>query len=93
MGYYADRSTGRGQLYLVTREEEPFCGELRIVLRLCKTIKMPNTIFYVHFLFIAHQYNIEIFSALSELPLRSLGRWEVTLIGEAGLNETFTITE
>ncbi|XP_059619038.1 uncharacterized protein LOC132263340 isoform X2 [Phlebotomus argentipes] len=66
MGYYADRSTGRGQLYLVTREEEPFC---------------------------AHQYNIEIFSALSELPLRSLGRWEVTLIGEGGLNETFTITE
>ncbi|GAB0089134.1 uncharacterized protein DMENIID0001_036270 [Sergentomyia squamirostris] len=66
MGYYADRSTGRGQLYLVTREEEPFC---------------------------AHQYNIEIYSAVSELPLRSLGRWEVTLIGEAGLNETFTITE
>lgn len=26
MGYYADRSTGRGQLYLVTREEEPFCA-------------------------------------------------------------------
>uniref|UniRef100_A0A1L8DPZ7 Putative pancreatic lipase-like enzyme n=2 Tax=Nyssomyia neivai TaxID=330878 RepID=A0A1L8DPZ7_9DIPT len=66
MGYYADRSTGRGQLYLVTREEEPFC---------------------------AHQYNIEIFSAVSDLPLRSLGRWEVTLIGEGGLNETFTITE
>ncbi|CAG9115441.1 unnamed protein product [Plutella xylostella] len=27
MGYYADRSLGRGQLYLLTREEEPFCGE------------------------------------------------------------------
>lgn len=26
MGYYADRSKGRGQLYLVTRDEEPFCG-------------------------------------------------------------------
>ncbi|XP_060663375.1 uncharacterized protein LOC132796283 [Drosophila nasuta] len=26
MGYYADRSTGRGQLYLLTREEEPFCA-------------------------------------------------------------------
>lgn len=26
MGYYADKSTGRGQLYLVTREEEPFCA-------------------------------------------------------------------
>nr|CAD7449859.1 unnamed protein product [Timema bartmani] len=27
MGYYADRSHGRGTLYLVTRDEEPFCGE------------------------------------------------------------------
>uniref|UniRef100_A0A1B0ALW8 Lipase domain-containing protein n=1 Tax=Glossina palpalis gambiensis TaxID=67801 RepID=A0A1B0ALW8_9MUSC len=26
MGYYADRSPGRGQLYLVTRDEEPFCA-------------------------------------------------------------------
>nr|AAV36854.1 RH14406p [Drosophila melanogaster] len=26
IGYYADRSTGRGQLYLLTREEEPFCA-------------------------------------------------------------------
>lgn len=26
MGYYADRSTGRGQLYLRTRDEEPFCA-------------------------------------------------------------------
>ncbi|KAJ8960019.1 hypothetical protein NQ318_009455 [Aromia moschata] len=26
MGYYADRSTGRGQLYLITRDEEPFCA-------------------------------------------------------------------
>ncbi|XP_072386685.1 uncharacterized protein [Diabrotica undecimpunctata] len=26
MGYYADRSKGRGQLYLITREEEPFCA-------------------------------------------------------------------
>lgn len=26
MGYYSDSSTARGQLYLVTREEEPFCA-------------------------------------------------------------------
>ncbi|XP_068081171.1 uncharacterized protein [Anabrus simplex] len=26
MGYYADRSAGRGTLYLVTRDEEPFCA-------------------------------------------------------------------
>lgn len=27
MGYYADRALARGALYLVTRDEEPFCGE------------------------------------------------------------------
>lgn len=32
MGYYADRSTGRGQLYLLTREEEPFCGMLLYII-------------------------------------------------------------
>ncbi|XP_017771250.1 PREDICTED: uncharacterized protein LOC108558749 [Nicrophorus vespilloides] len=26
MGYYSDRSKGRGQLYLITRDEEPFCA-------------------------------------------------------------------
>lgn len=26
MGYYANKSTGRGQLYLRTREEEPYCA-------------------------------------------------------------------
>lgn len=66
MGYYADRSTGRGQLYLVTREEEPFC---------------------------AHQFNIEIFTAESDLPLRTVGKIEATLHGDHSLNETFSITE
>lgn len=66
MGYYADKSTGRGQLYLVTREEEPFC---------------------------AHQFNIEIFTAESDLPLRTIGKIEATLHGDHSLNETFSITE
>ena len=26
MGYYSDSSPGRGQLYLMTRDEEPFCA-------------------------------------------------------------------
>lgn len=26
MGYYSDTSNARGQLYLITREEEPFCA-------------------------------------------------------------------
>lgn len=32
MGYYADRSKGRGQLFLITREEEPFCGKVLLYL-------------------------------------------------------------
>ena len=28
MGYYADKSAGRGIMYLATREEEPFCGKI-----------------------------------------------------------------
>ncbi|KAK3915611.1 Inactive pancreatic lipase-related protein 1 [Frankliniella fusca] len=28
MGYYADRALARGALYLVTRDEEPFCGQV-----------------------------------------------------------------
>ncbi|XP_066149399.1 uncharacterized protein [Euwallacea fornicatus] len=31
MGYYADRSKGRGELYLITREEEPFCAHQYLV--------------------------------------------------------------
>ena len=27
LGYYSDRAPGRGSLYLLTRDEEPFCGE------------------------------------------------------------------
>nr|XP_018906706.1 PREDICTED: uncharacterized protein LOC109036788 [Bemisia tabaci]XP_018906707.1 PREDICTED: uncharacterized protein LOC109036788 [Bemisia tabaci] len=31
MGYYADKSNGRGTLYLLTREEEPFCAHQYLV--------------------------------------------------------------
>ncbi|CAG9772850.1 unnamed protein product [Ceutorhynchus assimilis] len=31
MGYYADKSKGRGQLYLSTRDEEPFCAHQYLV--------------------------------------------------------------
>lgn len=66
MGYYADKSTGRGQLYLKTREDDPFC---------------------------AHQFKIEIESFPSELPLRTLGKIEVTLESDSGLTEKFIVTE
>ncbi|KAG8224914.1 hypothetical protein J437_LFUL006273 [Ladona fulva] len=31
MGYYADRSNGRGSLYLITRDDEPFCAHQYMV--------------------------------------------------------------
>lgn len=49
--------------------------------------------FLILFFILAHQYNVEIHSADSDIPLRSLGKLEVTLEGEGGLNETFSITE
>lgn len=27
MGYHSDKSPGRGKMYLLTRDEEPFCGK------------------------------------------------------------------
>lgn len=30
MGYYADKFPGRGTLYLLTRDEEPFCGKYKV---------------------------------------------------------------
>ena len=27
LGYYSDKAPGRGSLYLLTRDEEPFCGK------------------------------------------------------------------
>lgn len=66
MGYYSDISTARGQLYLVTREEEPFC---------------------------AHQYQIKLFNNRGERPARSYGKLQVTLVGNGGFNETFTMTK
>ena len=29
LGYYSDKAPGRGSLYLLTRDEEPFCGKER----------------------------------------------------------------
>ncbi|KAI5754107.1 hypothetical protein M8J77_005799 [Diaphorina citri] len=41
MGYYADKSTGRGTLYLLTRDEEPFCAHQYLVKVQSSTSKLP----------------------------------------------------
>ena len=32
MGYHSDKATGRGSQYLLTRDGEPFCGNIRNLL-------------------------------------------------------------
>lgn len=87
MGYYADRAKGRGQLYLITRDEEPFCGKFSYyAVVLCSFQYFSNY-------FAAHQYMIKLESSLAEVPIVSYGRIQVTLIGDSFLNETFTLTK
>ena len=31
LGYYSDQAPGRGSLYLLTRDEEPFCGRQNVI--------------------------------------------------------------
>ena len=42
LGYYSNLSKGRGNLYLMTRDGEPFCGKFYI---------LNNLIFFLHFFF------------------------------------------
>ncbi|CAH1395700.1 unnamed protein product [Nezara viridula] len=65
MGYYADETQARGTLYLVTRDEEPFC---------------------------AHQYLVRVESSPSETPVVSYGKIQLTIVADAQINETFTLT-
>lgn len=83
MGYYADRSKGRGQLYLITRDEEPFCG---------KFITYNWEIFTIYLYILAHQYHVKIETSPSYIPIKSYGKIQITLIGESLLNETFMMT-
>ncbi|KAL1464239.1 hypothetical protein WDU94_003905, partial [Cyamophila willieti] len=41
MGYYADKSAGRGTLYLLTRDEEPFCAHQYLVKVQSSPSKLP----------------------------------------------------
>lgn len=66
MGYYADDTKARGTLYLITRDEEPFC---------------------------AHQYLVRVESSPSETPVVSYGKIQLTIVADAQINETFTLTQ
>ena len=40
MGYYAYQSAGRGPMYLITREKEPFCGESKFIHSLNPSVQL-----------------------------------------------------
>lgn len=91
MGYYADRSKGRGQLYLITRDEEPFCGKYTYNNIYIKTTNLPHIYNYELF-HLAHQYHVKIETSPSQVPIKSYGKIQITLIGDTFLNETFMMT-
>lgn len=89
LGYYSDKAPGRGSLYLLTRDEEPFCGkdgELMpgLVNVLCN---------FRSGLSLGNQYKIRVMFTGTRIPIHTYGRIHILLIDENGLNETHTLTQ
>ena len=98
LGYYSNLSPGRGSLYLLTRETEPFCGErfdpsdlkvLHVVHQF--TSNLGVMVFYL-ILPPANQFKINLMFTGSRLPLYTYGALQIKLINHDGINETFTLT-
>ena len=80
-------SKGRGNLYLMTRDGEPFCGKFYI---------LNNLIFFLHFFFhfLGTQYMVSLhFSGRRGQPIQSYGRIQLMLVDKNGINETFSLTQ
>uniref|UniRef100_A0A2S2NSL3 Pancreatic lipase-related protein 1 n=1 Tax=Schizaphis graminum TaxID=13262 RepID=A0A2S2NSL3_SCHGA len=55
MGYHSDKSPGRGKMYLLTRDEEPFCGKYYLIILIllqhyCTEFTMSIYLYYKIFL-------------------------------------------
>ena len=88
LGYYSNLSPGRGSLYLLTRETEPFCGKYQSTISdshkmvdNCASPPLP-----------ANQFKINLMFTGSRLPLYTYGALQIKLINHDGINETFTLT-
>ena len=86
LGYYSNQAPGRGSLYLVTRDEEPFCGKTFYF----QPAKLCNK---STFLIAGSQYKINVMFTSSRIPLHTYGRLQLLLVDKDGLNETHSITE
>ena len=89
MGYYADQSPGRGQLYLVTRDEHPFCGNYYPL------FKNVSKILIFSFSK-ANQFKIEIWHSGGPPATEAVatqGRFMVTFINQDGKNETIDVSK
>ena len=82
LGYRSNESPGRGSLYLLTREEEPFCG---IFFHFLHNLVLSDYN-------LANQFKINLMFTGSRLPLYTYGALQIKLINHDGINETFTLT-
>lgn len=99
MGYYADKSYGRGIMYLATREEEPFCGKQKCSHSTPKWQSSRafshqlQTAFLLCSVSTANQYRVQLHSATTLQPVTTQGKIELVLIGANNFTETFTLTK
>ena len=82
LGYRSNLSPGRGSLYLLTREDEPFCGKLITMLGWSWIMCHVS----------AAQFKIKMMFTGSRLPIHTYGALQIKLINKEGINETFTLT-
>lgn len=103
MGYYADKFAGRGTLYLLTRDEEPFCGKFLPRTPIIGYTHNTNAYDYTNSSFsplhTANQYMVKVenspenAAADDETKSITFGKIQITLIDDLELNETFVITQ
>ena len=83
LGYRSNLSPGRGSLYLLTREEEPFCGRFTF---------SPSWSLSLIIHISAAQFKIKLMFTGSRQPIYTYGAIQIKLISKEGINETFTLT-
>ena len=98
LGYYSDKAPGRGSLYLLTRDEEPFCGKggkFKFGRREVKNGEKLGEMLFYNFRYIlsGNQYKIRVMFTGTRIPIHTYGRIHILLIDENGLNETHTLTQ
>lgn len=101
MGYYSDKLPARGQLYLITRDEEPFCAhQYKVEVYNSRGERPTRSYGKLQVNCFAHSHRtrpiyVSIIIRLTILPVineKRIVHIQITLIGEGSFNESFAMT-